>query len=253
MKALSLLTVVALFSAVFAGCVNEENKKIEIATGKTTDSGQPQGLSLNFKNPVIIDSTGYVMYPLAINKATSRADYSKLISGSAGRQVFWNIVFYDMIAKTYHLIDDKRKMVITSYSPYDVSSYTNEGVMNINKKDDHIFYSVIVDDYNKDGNLDLEDPTYLFISDKKGNNFKQISPNNVNVSNWTVVKSSGKVLINIVSDNNTDKKFDEDDDSAPYIYDLKAGGIAQPILSKDFTDATIKLFEKHWQIKSNKN
>jgi hypothetical protein len=252
MKASSLLTVVALFSVVFTGCGSEENKKIEITSAKT-GSGQPQGLSLNFKNPVIIDSTGYVMYPLAINKATSRADYSKLISSSAGRQVFWNIVFYDMIAKTYHLIDDKRKMVITSYSSYDGSTYTNEGFMNINKKDDHIFYSVIIDDYNKDGNLDLEDPTYLFISDKKGNNFKQVSPNNVNVSNWTVVKSSGKVLINIVSDSNNNKKFDEDDDSAPYIYDLKAGGIAQPVLSKDFTEATIKLFEKHWQIKSNKN
>ena len=250
MKALSLLTALAIFCVTFTGCGNDDSKKIEIlSSAKTADNGQPQSLTVNFNNPVLIDSTDYVMYPLPINKE-SRGGYSKIFIGSAGGpQVFWNIVFYDMVAKTYHLLDDKRKMVITGYSTHNGSTYGNDESVGMEKNDDHIFYAVIVDDCNKDGNLDLEDPAYLFISDKKGNNFTQVSPKGMHVFNWTVIKSTNKVLINIAGDTNNDKKFDTEDNSTPYIYDLKTGGIAQPALDKKFIDTAGKLFTKHWQVK----
>jgi hypothetical protein len=247
MKALSLITVLALFSAAFAGCGRNNNKKIEITpSAKTTENGQPQGLTLNFNNPVIINSTNYVMYPLPINKET-RGGYS-IISNSNGSQVYWNIVFYDMVAKTYHLLD-KRKMVITGYSTHNGSADANDGSGNVDTNDDHIFYSVIVDDRNKDGNLDLEDPAYLFISDKKGNNFTQISPKAMHVFNWSVIKPANKILINIAGDTNNDNKFDNEDNTTPYVYDFTTGGIAQPVLDKNFIDTAGKLFTKHWQVK----
>jgi hypothetical protein len=247
MKALSLLTVLTLFFVALAGCERIDNKKIEISpSGKTADNGQSQSLTLNFNNPVIIDSTDYVMYPLPINKET-KGGYS-IISNSNGSQVYWNIVFYDMVAKTYHLLD-KRKMVITGYSTHNGSAYVNDGSGNVDKNNDHIFYSVIADDCNKDGNLDLEDPAYLFISDKKGNNFAQISPKGMHVFNWSVIKQTNKILINIAGDTNNDKKFDNEDNTTPYIYDLKTDGIAQPVLDKNFIDTASKLFTKHWQVK----
>jgi hypothetical protein len=250
MRTSFLITAFALFFATLIGCSNDDSRRIEIApAAKTTDNGQSQNLKLIFKDAVVIDSTNYVMYPLAISNSSSGGSGSlKVYSGSTGSNVYWNIVFYDMAAKTYHLLDNKRKMVITSYNPFSSSS-SDEGVMNIDVKDGHIFYSVIVEDYNKDGHLDLEAPAYLFISDKKGNNFKQISPKNVNVFNWNVIKSTGKVLINIAADTNNDKKFDDNDDATPYVYDLKNGSIAQPVLDKNFIDTAASLFTEQWQVK----
>lgn len=251
MKTSYLITVFALLFATLIGCSSDDNTRIEVPPPvKTTDAGQPQNLSLIFNDPVVIDSTNYVMYPLAISNSSSGDDGSfKVYSGGTGSNVYWNIVFYDVSAKTYHLLDNKRKMVITGYSPFSSSSYADNGVMNIDIKDDHIFYSVIIDDYNKDGNLDLKDPAYLFISDKEGNNFKQISPNNARVLSWNVIKSTGKVLIHIATDTNNDKKFDNNDNTAPYVYDLKNGSIAQPVLNKKFMDTAARLFTEQWQVK----
>ena len=48
----------------------------------------------------------------------------------------------------------------------------------------NIFYKVSVDDYNQDKKLTSDDPEYLFVSDKEGNNFRQISPTGYNLKSW---------------------------------------------------------------------
>ncbi len=62
-----------------------------------------------------------------------------------------------------------------------------------------------------------------------------------------MIKQTGKVLIQAAADSNNDKKFDNDDDNLPYVYDIKTGGIAQPVFNKNFTDSTGMVLQKHWK------
>src|SRR5258705_294707 len=75
-------------------------------------------------------------------------------------------------------------------------------------------------DFNKDGKLNSDDPNYLFISDKAGRHFKQISPENMNLNSWETIKETNKILMMATKDTNGDKKFDDKDETIPLVYDL---------------------------------
>lgn len=103
-------------------------------------------------------------------------------------------------------------MVILSYNQNGYDSYSSDNnyqTLGVTQTKGYILYSVVSSDFNKDGKLDYYDPKYLFISDKQGNNFKQISPDNKNVLNWQLVEKTGIILFNTVTDKNNDKAFDE--------------------------------------------
>ncbi|MBC7401403.1 MAG: hypothetical protein H7289_15800 [Mucilaginibacter sp.] len=240
------IAVATLLLSIFSSCGNKEIKQTDSSTPGKEQTVATKTPVINFRDPIYIDSTDYVMYPLSTKKDNSDGSYNKILSGT-GIPTYWNIAFYNMVSKTYHLLDDKRKMLITSYAQEGSFQYSSAGIINTNKSDDIIFYSVVVTDYNKDGKLDPDDPSYLFISDKKGNNFKQISPEGLKVTGWKTIKRTGKVLIQAVGDTNNDKKFDNDDEALPYVYDIKTGAIAQPVFGKDFTDAADQVLEKHWK------
>jgi hypothetical protein len=244
------LTLIAILSIFFYGCSGSENKA---PANLTSEKGHSDSTQINsyvqFNTPVVLDMTDYVMYPLPLHKEDSRLGYIKS-SYDGVRATYWNIAFYNTATKSYHLLDENRKMIITSYDINNEGSvYAKAEEINSLRKDDIIFYSIITDDYNKDGKLDLDDPGYLFISDKKGNNLRQISPANMYVNSWKVIKGTTKVLIEATADKNNDNKFDQEDESTPYAYDIKAGGIATPVFDKSFTKTISKLFEKQWPAK----
>jgi hypothetical protein len=247
----NFITLLALFSLGFT-CCNRSQKKI-IDHGHLNQNISPKKddhVMVNFDNPVFISNSEYIMFPL-LNE-TDDKDHEIIFKSSGGRSAsYWNIVFYNSATKQYHLLDEKRKMIITNYEQRNLSSGSFDEDVAPNDNDQSynlIFYSAIITDFNNDGKLNKEDPEYLFISDKAGNNFKQISPDNLMVRSWRVIKKTGKVLIQTVRDVNNDKKFDNEDQTVPYIYDIKTGAKAEPIFSDEFKTHLSKLFETHWPV-----
>ena len=94
--------------------------------------------------------------------------------------------------------------------------------------------------------MDKDDPNYLFISDKTGRNFKQISPDNANVVNWQFIKETNKILMQIKGDTNGDKKFTDRDEAIPFVYDLETGGSSKEIFNDDYKTKLKKLFQEQW-------
>ena len=92
------------------------------------------------------------------------------------------------------------------------------------------------------GTLDDHDPEYLFVSDLTGNNFKQISPDNRKVLSWTIVKKSGKILMQTVKDTNHDGIMDYADNIIPYTYDIKSGALPEEVFSADFKESVSNLY-----------
>jgi len=226
---------------------SEENKK-EI--DKENQKEKSEDMQLKFNQPVLIDSSVYVMYPLMLE---DNDEERGIVSKSYGSQiVYWNIVFYNTENGEYHLLDSNRRMAIHSYAQGNIRSTSGSTTFNApgySQADKLIYYWVTTTDYNRDEKINLVDPKYLFISDKEGKNFKQISPDNFNVVNWQVINGTNKILIQAVKDVNNDKKFDKEDEAVPFVYDITSGDDPKEIFSSEFKSKMEKLLEKQWKEK----
>ena len=83
-----------------------------------------------------------------------------------------------------------------------------------------IVYLVRTENYNNDNALDSDDPLYLYISGKKGDGLKQITPKGFNVVSWTLSKDKKIILVKVQNDKNKNKKFGNGDDELYYRIDL---------------------------------
>ena len=239
---------VILFLFVCYSCTNTPNKH------QTATSNNPQAeknktlnkansdseeLKLHFSAPTQVDTSAYVIYSLYMGEMNGSS--FKRMSGSEGTPHSWNLIFLNTETHKYHLLDSSRRMLIRSF---DADQESTDVVVNGHKeKSKYLFYSIITDDANKDGKLDEGDPEYLFISDKTGNNFKQISPANFDVRGWKVINETNKVLISGVDSRNMKH---EDAEITPFIYDLKSGAPSYKAFSDGFIKKTKRLFDKQW-------
>ncbi|RZJ63813.1 MAG: hypothetical protein EOO47_27915 [Flavobacterium sp.] len=214
--------------------------------------GNKNTLSLKFANPSELDSSTYVIYPLVLNDEEGESDSYGSSSGNRST-TYWNIAFYNTANGTYHLLDENRKMVIYHYDQKESgnSSSSNKEDSNIYSEiNKFIYYSITTLDFNKDERLDFLDPTYLFISDKNGEHFKQVSPDNGNVYEWKAIAKTNKILMMVAFDSNKDKKFNNEDKIIPMVYDLNTNTISKEIFKADFKSKVEDLFNKKWAFKA---
>ena len=239
-----------LFAIILLSCNKNNEKSIENKTiNDFKQSSAIESLKLDFTQPTLIDNSIYVMYPLAI-----RSDGESRGSYSGGESSYWNIIFYNTVTGESHLLEEKRKILIHSFfskraeNPSPISSdsfveYLENGSDNIDK---YIIYSATILDYNNDGKLDSQDPRYLFISDKAGKNFKQISPDNIDVQNFIKIDNGNKILIQSTKDINNNKKFDKDDETIPMIYDFNSKEYSKEIFDNNFKLKLKNQLVEHW-------
>ncbi|MDR2204821.1 MAG: hypothetical protein LBE36_01490 [Flavobacteriaceae bacterium] len=211
-------------------------------------------LKLDFNQPVLIDSSAYVMYPLTLERNDENARRSFESKSYVEPTTYWNILFYNTKTEEYHLLDDNLKMLIYSYSPGNIergsSSWTSSdfyiGKNGYSQVDNLLYFSITTTDFNKDQKLNSEDPNYLFISDKTGKHFKQISPNNLYVKSWRTIKATNKILMMVTKDSNGNKKFDDEDESFPLIYDLTKNTTSTKIFPDDYKLKLKKKLYEQW-------
>ncbi|OOQ58122.1 hypothetical protein [Mucilaginibacter pedocola] len=232
----------------------------ETIADTTTVPGKSYTADLVTATPIQIDSSEYFMYPMPNGHPEKDEEGGSFLSKDVPNLTYWNVAFYNTLTKKIHLLSD-RKMVINSYnaaySRYDSSSSyeypssdspNERNRVNASQEDGHIFYSIIVDDYNKDNKLDRKDPTYLFMSDNQGNNLKQISPAGTNVRSWELIKNSGVVLMQTQRDSTYDGEAIIVPE-VPYAYDLKKGGAPELVFNTEFGTMVNKLYKKQWPVK----
>ena len=211
-------------------------------------------LKLNFGSPVLMDSSTYVMYPLILKDDDGTGGS---FSSSGRATSYWNFVFYNTATGEYHLLSDSLKMLIYSYhfgmgsvassSGSSYSGYIDGPVeAGLARVGSFLYYRIIVSDYNKDGKLDHQDPTYLFVSDKEGRRFRQVSPGNMDLKSWDAVRSSNSVLMLVAGDDNGDGKFDDRDRSIPFVYNLSGRTTPNEVFKDTFNLRLKKMFDAQW-------
>ena len=185
-----------------------------------------------------IDSSGILMFPLSMEE--SERPGSSSLYKDVPENSHWNIIFLDTRTNEQHLLSD-RKMLIRGLN-YSIRSADDDAGTN-----KYIFYTVTVDDYNADKKLTDEDPEYLFVSDRAGNGFRQISPANYDLHNWQFIKSANKVFMTVKKDSDKNSKFDEKDEVATFEVDMNKETAPKEVFSMEFKTQLKVLYDRDWK------
>jgi len=187
-----------------------------------------------------IDSSGIIMFPLSMGE-TSR-DGGSISYKEIPYSSYWNIIFYNSNNSQYHLLSD-RKMLISSFD----IKYSSGDIVDIAFSKRNIFYKVTVDDYNQDKKLTSDDPEYLFVSDKEGNNFRQISPKDYSLKSWQFIKSTNKIIMAVTKDSDKNRKFGDKDEVTTFQIDIEKEAQPTEIFSTEFKNKLKVLFDRDWK------
>lgn len=215
--------------SLITSCNNPEKESILVQHKKGENKGVKNKAMISvFGDAFPVDSTTIVMYPLTLNTPEKDGDRLKKYSSGPDNAPYWNIAFYDTETGNSNLLVSDRVILINSFQ----------------KLKDLIIYNATPEDYNGDGKLDHKDPKYLFTSDLTGKNFKQITPKNMDINNFQAINHSAIILIQAVTDSNKDKKFEDNDDIVPMIFDARKMDVAKTVFSPSFKAELNKTFEK---------
>jgi len=175
---------------------------------------------INYSDPIQVDSSVYFLVPKLIGNENRNA-YGKG-KGYLPWGNYNDIYFYNSETRQAKKLFGSQLAIITAFGPprnfyyYDKSHWeAPQGIL-----DKHIIYLARTDNYNNDNGLDSEDPVYLYISTKTGENLTQITPKGVNVISWSISKDKKMILVKAQYDKTGNKKFGNGDDEVYYRIDL---------------------------------
>lgn len=199
-------------------------------------------LKIDFGALSQIDESGIVMSPLTTSSGDGGRFETSSYKSMPGNS-YWNIAFYNSNTKEYHLLDDRKMLIQTIMDRSGLASADNKNSIDSN----YILYVVKVDDVNKDGLLDEKDPSYLFASDRKGKNFRRLSPINQHLNSWTYIEANHKLLVNVTKDSDKNLKFEETDQPHLVEIDLRDEKNIHTVFSDSFQLRLKQLFDRDWK------
>ena len=202
-------------------------------------------LNIQGMNVMEIDSSGIMMLPLSLGSDESNSNSSSYLSRDNSR--FWNIIFLNSKTNEHHLLTDKKMLINIEKPNYNIN-YSSDGQMFFKQQSKrYLFYTVILDDYNKDKSLSQTDPQYLFVSDKAGKYFRQISPANYDLQHWQFINATNKVLLTLKKDSDKNNLFDSKDELVLFEVEIEKGTEAKEVLSNDFMKKLKILYGSNWK------
>jgi hypothetical protein len=230
-----LLIAIIIYSC---GGRDDADMRKELQKGDTL---KKENIRILFGQTQILDSSNIIIYPLVLEQIYRSGSFSGSSYGGGETTSYWNLVFYNTETGTKTLLSPDQRIYISSYSieDYPVSSSGSEAAFRegYSIKGRRIFYNVISADLNGNGNLDTDDPTYLYVSDKEGRGFRQISPDGFDIVSWKTVKGTDKVIMEGRRDDNTDKKFSEEDVEEHFIVNVNSEAKAGAVYSNAYKDS----------------
>lgn len=195
-----------LVSVIILSCNNKPTKSLNGSSEKEVNE-QIENSIIDFGHSEKIPETNLYLYPINISaKKENLLEYSRSYKGRYYKS--FNLAFYNLKTnKTHLLIPKKQNSIITSYP----TNLDNDKPSN-KKKDDHLFYEIIDEDYNNDGDINFDDPKKLFISNIDGSNLKAISPSDLNLISWKFIdKTNNLIELRCSIDENNDGNFNSDE------------------------------------------
>ncbi len=241
LKLLSIILTVFIFIA----CKNTKqdvNLQQDLKNDATENANQ-----IMFAEPQILDSSHIIIYPLLFEK-TANGGYGN--SSGVDKASYWNLIFYNTETAEEHLLTTDKKILIFSINHSNSSLESSSGSIRknvINIFERNIIYTGVSNDYNSNKQLDQNDPNYLYVSDKEGKGFRQISPADYHIISWNLVKGTSKIIMQGQKDVNGDKLFDAKDATIPLIVDLALMKPAVETFNSNYIDSLQQKLVSIWK------
>lgn len=162
-----------------------------------------------FGEAMVVDSSSIVLIPTRYNAELLSANKIALWN-----DFYANLIFYDMASDTYKKLFDSDtyiKPFTRERIPLPYNHTERESVRMANSSRNWIFYFVKSGDHNKNGRIDTEDPTLLYVSDKAGNQLKLLTADTENAVSIDVFEKQGYALVKMQRDSDNNKRFDSKD------------------------------------------
>ncbi len=205
---LFILSFILIFSF---SCNNIIEQKFDtVLKGET---GNDEKVIIDINKPIIIDSTNYIIFPICSTSNYKRKSYSLESSGEYYQHFgqYNNIIFYDKIKNNYHLLNDSALNI----QDFNIFRHFYEKLQK-----DFIFYNIYDTDFNRDGEIDSQDPISLYVSGINGRDFIKVLPENLSLIDITPDKTESKIYIRAYSDSNNDFIFNSSDKISILSFDL---------------------------------
>lgn len=198
------ISTAILLSTFLLSCRSSVNR--EAQSTKATQISQKQTSvkqTIVYGDLVIKEQSDYIMIPVSL----SGEDNQGLLRGSSYERtsLYSNIIFYRKKDGETHLLLNKKAAIFY----FDFLEKKEQGKPATN----FLLYKIVDKDTNGDKKLTSEDAIIGYLSDVSGKNLRQITPNNTQLLNWTVVQSIGTLFAKIIKDSDNDKKFTERDET----------------------------------------
>lgn len=198
-------------------------------TSSAQTTQETSSKTITYGDLIINEKSDYIMIPVTLSENSDR-NKGGLLRGPSSYEydrkgLFDNILFYRKQDGESHLLLNK---------PAKISSFDTLEKKEPGKPPTQLLiYKIIETDTNADKKLNYEDATLGYLSDLSGKNIQQITPNNTQILNWSIIQSIKSIFVKIIKDSNNDKKFTETDESTYIKVNLDNPTIGTEIITDD--------------------
>ena len=175
----------------------------------------PRFRKQSFDKLIELDSSNIILLPIEWDNNPKFGDLK--IQGNNRVQ---NIFFYDPTNEYQKFLFNGELQIVKSYDGHLLRRRFPRDTTKRPPNMEHIYYTVIQDDYNKDKRLDAEDPTYLYYSKFDGTGLTLLTPRFFHLKMYKYIKSQNIILATLIMDENKDKRYNSNDSEVLYKIDL---------------------------------
>lgn len=194
-----------------------------------------------YETPEVLDSSNQIMIPISTELIERRKMYSKDGYYYDDFPRYWNIMFYNRSTGERRLLTEEKMSISAIYVK---NKEYHKDVMTMKDK---ILYLISDHDYNKDGRLNVNDPSYLFVSETNGAHLKRVSPINENLLHHQVIPESNQIILKTKRDTNQDSIFNQSDETIWYLSEMDMGEWKlNEIIDSQGRDQIEKLYFEQW-------
>ena len=164
---------VVIVALLFFSCGSDKAKQT-LSSGERFITNQVETVlhedNLQYKKPIVLDSSGQVMIPVYLERGDDTASSLKFGSYSrSNRALIWNYLFYNTNTNESSLLTDKRLLFTSHTSPK-----LNSKIIKWSDDRDFIFFETLETDSNNDQSIDQQDQVGLYWSKINGEGFDKI-------------------------------------------------------------------------------
>jgi len=204
--------------------------------------------------PVVLENHDIVLIPLTlvdtdedffgrIKKEYINSSRRKITTYTKSFNMFdtdnlYNVIFYNKTTEEEYPLLDKRELINNFYIPINPSRDTLNATTS-----NFILYSTINNDYNGDGDIDVNDGETVYLCDIYGKNKKQLTNKNISLLKLEINSKYDILFLLIKEDSDSDKKFTPKDDIKLLKTSISNPGLSVEVIRDSLHNVMKKIYE----------